>query len=157
MWWNYTFVWKCNWSTWELETKRLLILMCVNLSPLIKMIKMRYSREYKLEVVRFYLENNLYKTAKRFCLNMKMIGHWVADMMAMHEWYFYLKILSFGLALPVILLLISVLSEHIVNYLVSYVTIASFPSAWGRGDKSAWYTLFAHVYNYSEFWKHRIL
>ena len=38
-----------------------------------------YTREYKLEIVRFYRENNLYQTAKRFSLNTKTIRHWVAD------------------------------------------------------------------------------
>ena len=38
-----------------------------------------YTREYKLEVVHFYHENNLYQTAKQFSLNTKTIGHWVAD------------------------------------------------------------------------------
>ena len=38
-----------------------------------------YTREYKPEVVRFYRENNLYQTAKRFSLNTKTIGRWVAD------------------------------------------------------------------------------
>ena len=38
-----------------------------------------YTREYKLEVVRFYRENNLYQTAKRFSLSTKTIGQWVAD------------------------------------------------------------------------------
>ena len=40
---------------------------------------MSYTREYKLEVVKFYQENNLYQTAKRFSLNTKTIGRWVAD------------------------------------------------------------------------------
>ena len=35
-----------------------------------------YTREYKLEVVRFYREHNLYQTAKRFS---KTVGRWVAD------------------------------------------------------------------------------
>ena len=38
-----------------------------------------YTIEYKLEVVCFYCENNLYQTAKRFSLNTKTIGCWVAD------------------------------------------------------------------------------
>ena len=38
-----------------------------------------YTREYKLEVVRFYHEHNLYQTSKRFSLNTKTIGRWVAD------------------------------------------------------------------------------
>ena len=38
-----------------------------------------YTREYKLEVVRFYRENNLYQTAKRFSLDTKTIRRWVAD------------------------------------------------------------------------------
>ena len=38
-----------------------------------------YTREYKLEVVRFFRENNLYQTAKRFSLNTKTVGRWVAD------------------------------------------------------------------------------
>ena len=38
-----------------------------------------YTREYKLEVVRFYHQNNLYQTSKRFSLNTKTIGRWVAD------------------------------------------------------------------------------
>ena len=38
-----------------------------------------YTREYKLEVVHFYRENNLYQTAKRFSLNTKTIRRWVAD------------------------------------------------------------------------------
>ena len=37
-----------------------------------------YTREYKLEVVRFYRENNLYQTAKRFSLNTKTVRR-VAD------------------------------------------------------------------------------
>ena len=40
---------------------------------------MSYTREYKLEVVKPYQETNLYQTAKRFSLNTKTIGHWVAD------------------------------------------------------------------------------
>ena len=42
-------------------------------------MKKSYTREYKLEVVHFYRENNLYQTAKRFSLNTKTIGLWVAD------------------------------------------------------------------------------
>lgn len=38
-----------------------------------------YTREYKLEVVRFFRYHNLYQTAKRFSLNMKTVGRWVAD------------------------------------------------------------------------------
>ena len=38
-----------------------------------------YTREFKLEVVKFYRENNLYQTAKQFLLNTKTIGCWVAD------------------------------------------------------------------------------
>ena len=38
-----------------------------------------YTREFKLEVVKFYRENNLYQTAKQFSLNTKTIGRWVAD------------------------------------------------------------------------------
>ena len=38
-----------------------------------------YTREYKLEVVRFYREHNLYQTAKRFSLNTKTVGRWVAN------------------------------------------------------------------------------
>ena len=34
---------------------------------------------YKLEVVCFYRENNLYQTAKWFSLNTKTIRRWVAD------------------------------------------------------------------------------
>ena len=41
--------------------------------------KKSYTREYKLEVVRFYHQNNLYRTSKRFSLNTKTIGRWVAD------------------------------------------------------------------------------
>ena len=37
------------------------------------------TKEYKLEVVRFYCENNLYQTAKRLSLNTKTIGRGVAD------------------------------------------------------------------------------
>ena len=33
-----------------------------------------YTREYKLEVVHFYSEHNLYQTTKQFSLNMKMVG-----------------------------------------------------------------------------------
>ena len=40
---------------------------------------MSYSREYKLEVVMAYHETNLYQTAKRFSLNTRTIGRWVAD------------------------------------------------------------------------------
>ena len=46
---------------------------------LAKRLRMSYTREYKLEVVKFYQENNLYQTAKRFSLNTKMIGRWVSD------------------------------------------------------------------------------
>ena len=38
-----------------------------------------YAREFKLQVVQFCRENNLYQTAKRFSLNTKMIRRWVAD------------------------------------------------------------------------------
>ena len=38
-----------------------------------------YTREYKLKVVRFYHQNNLYQTSKRFSLNTNTIGRWVAD------------------------------------------------------------------------------
>ena len=41
--------------------------------------RMSYTREYKLEVVKFYRENNLYQTAKCFALSTKTIGCWVAD------------------------------------------------------------------------------
>ena len=37
-----------------------------------------YSREFKLSVVKFYHENNLYQTAKQFSINTKTIGRWVA-------------------------------------------------------------------------------
>ena len=38
-----------------------------------------YTREYKLLVVQFYKENNLYQTAKKFSLNTRTIGRWVSD------------------------------------------------------------------------------
>ena len=38
-----------------------------------------YTREYKLEMVRFYREHNLYQTAKRFSLNTKTVGRWVSN------------------------------------------------------------------------------
>lgn len=38
-----------------------------------------YTREYKLEVVCFFCKHNLYQMAKRFSLNNKMVGCWVAD------------------------------------------------------------------------------
>ena len=40
---------------------------------------MSYTGEYKLEVVKVYQGTNLYQTTKRFSLNMKTIGCWVAD------------------------------------------------------------------------------
>ena len=50
-----------------------------NVLPAVKRSRMSYTREYKLEVVKFYRENNLYQTAKRFSLNTKTVGRWVAD------------------------------------------------------------------------------
>jgi transposase-like protein len=38
-----------------------------------------YTREFKLEVVKFYREHNLYQMAKQFSLNTKTVGRWVAD------------------------------------------------------------------------------
>ena len=38
-----------------------------------------YTREFKIQVVRFYHENNLYQTSKKFSLNTKTIGRWVRD------------------------------------------------------------------------------
>ena len=44
-----------------------------------KRLRMGYSREYKLEVVKAYHETNLYQTVQQFSLNMRTIGCWVAD------------------------------------------------------------------------------
>ena len=44
-----------------------------------KLKRKSYSREYKLEVVRFYRENNLYQTSKKHSLNTKTILRWVRD------------------------------------------------------------------------------
>ena len=38
-----------------------------------------YPREFKLSVVKFYRENNLYKTSKKFSLNTKTLLRWKAD------------------------------------------------------------------------------
>ena len=38
-----------------------------------------YTMEYKLEVVKFYWENNLYQTAKWFSLNTKTVGSWCRE------------------------------------------------------------------------------
>ena len=38
-----------------------------------------YTREFKLEVIRFYHNSNLYQTSKHFALNTKTTGRWVAD------------------------------------------------------------------------------
>ena len=44
-----------------------------------KRSRMSYTREYKLGVVEAYQGTNLYQTAKRFSLNTKTIGRYVAD------------------------------------------------------------------------------
>lgn len=41
-----------------------------------KRTRKSYSREFKLEVVKFYKENNLYKTYKFYTLNTKTILRW---------------------------------------------------------------------------------
>ena len=38
-----------------------------------------YTREFKLDVVKFYRENNLYKASKRFSLNTKTVLQWIKD------------------------------------------------------------------------------
>ena len=38
-----------------------------------------YTREYKLEVVHFFRKHDLYQTAKRFSLNTKTVGCWIAN------------------------------------------------------------------------------
>ena len=38
-----------------------------------------YTRERKIQVVRFYHENNLYQISKKFSLNTKTIGCWDKD------------------------------------------------------------------------------
>ena len=38
-----------------------------------------YPREFKLSVVKFYRENNLYKTSNKFSLNTKTLLRWKAD------------------------------------------------------------------------------
>ena len=38
-----------------------------------------YAREFKLSVVKYYRENNLYQTTKRFSLNTKTILRWAAE------------------------------------------------------------------------------
>ena len=38
-----------------------------------------YTREFKLGVVKFYKENNLYRTHKAYSLNTKTILRWVRD------------------------------------------------------------------------------
>ena len=42
-------------------------------------VRKSYTREFKLEVIRFYRGSNLYQTSKHFALNTKTIGRWVAD------------------------------------------------------------------------------
>ena len=44
-----------------------------------------YIREYKLEVVSFYREHNLYQTAKRFSLNTKTVGCWTLSFSRMES------------------------------------------------------------------------
>ena len=39
----------------------------------------RYTKEYKLEVVHFFHEHNLYQTAKQFSLNTKTAGCCIAN------------------------------------------------------------------------------
>ena len=46
-------------------------------SPQLRVTRKSYTRETKLEVVRFYHENSLYLTAKKFGLNTKVILRWV--------------------------------------------------------------------------------
>ena len=38
-----------------------------------------YTREFKLKVVTFYRENNIYQTSKFFSLNMKTVLRWAQD------------------------------------------------------------------------------
>ena len=45
----------------------------------VKLKRKSYSREYKLEVVKFYRENNLYQTSKKYSLNTKTVLRWVKD------------------------------------------------------------------------------
>ena len=44
-----------------------------------KLKRKSYSREFKLKVVTFYPENNLYQTSKIFSLNTKTILRWARD------------------------------------------------------------------------------
>ena len=44
-----------------------------------KLKRKRYSRKFKLKVVTFYRENNLYQTSKFFSLNTKTILRWARD------------------------------------------------------------------------------
>jgi transposase-like protein len=44
-----------------------------------KLKRKSYTREFKLVVVKFYKENNLYRTSKNYSLNTKTILRWVKD------------------------------------------------------------------------------
>ena len=44
-----------------------------------KVRRKSYSREYKLEVAKFYRENNLYRTSKFYSLNTKTVIRWAKD------------------------------------------------------------------------------
>ena len=48
-----------------------------------------YTKEYKLEVVHFYCEHNLYQTAEQFSLNTKTVGLWVVVGLDthVHSWH----------------------------------------------------------------------
>ena len=44
-----------------------------------KVKRKSYTREFKLEVVRYYRENNLYRTSKFYSLSIKTVLRWVKD------------------------------------------------------------------------------
>ena len=76
---------QCQWQ-WKMERRSWAIGMAsrvcrTNDGHQESRVQMRksYTREYKLKMVHFYHQNNLYQTSKRFSLNTKTIGHrsWV--------------------------------------------------------------------------------
>ena len=48
-------------------------------SQAVKLKRKSYTREFKLKVVTFYRENNLYQTSKLFSLNTRTILRWAKD------------------------------------------------------------------------------
>ena len=56
--------------------------ICIVPTETVKTTKVKrksYTREFKLEVTKYYSENNLYKTSKHYSLNTKTILRWAKN------------------------------------------------------------------------------